>query len=70
MLPLEDELPWDEFIVRVPSTHLHELPDRLLEWHSRLSLSEFRQLQKQLRSLFERLTPAKFYPEIFRKVLQ
>ncbi len=70
MLPLEDEIPWDQFIVRVSSTRLHELPERLLEWHSRLSPSEFRELQQQLRSLFERLTPARFYPEIFRKVLQ
>ncbi len=69
MLPLEEEIPWDQLIVRVPSTRLPELPDRLMEWHSRLSPSEFRDLQRELRSLFERLTPAQFYPQLFRKVL-
>ncbi|MEQ9625957.1 exostosin domain-containing protein [Coleofasciculus chthonoplastes] len=70
MLPLEEEIPWDQLIVRVPSTRLPELPDRLTEWHSRLSPSEFRDLQRELRSLFERLTPAQFYPQLLRKVLQ
>ena len=70
MLPLEEEISWDQFIVRVPSTHLQELPDRLWEWHSRLSPSEFCDLQRRLRSLFERLTPARFYPEVFGKILQ
>ena len=70
MLPLEDEISWEQFIVRVPSTQLQELPDRLWEWHSRLSPSEFCDLQRRLRSLFERLTPARFYPEIFRKILR
>jgi hypothetical protein len=69
ILPLEDEIPWDNFIVRVPSTRLDELPERLLEWHSRLSSASFRQLQKDIRSFFERLTPARYYPKIFRKIL-
>jgi hypothetical protein len=70
MLPLEDEISWDQFIVRVPSTRLQELPDRLWEWHSQLSASEFCDLQRQLRSLFERLMPARFYPEIFGIILK
>ncbi|MEQ9553853.1 MAG: hypothetical protein RIM23_30070 [Coleofasciculus sp. G3-WIS-01] len=70
MLPLEEEISWDQLIVRVPSTHLQELPDRLWEWHSRLSPSEFCDLQRRLRSLFERLTPARFYPEVLGKILQ
>jgi hypothetical protein len=70
MLPLEDEIPWDQFIVRVPSTRLQELPERLWEWHSQFSPSEFCELQRQLRLLFERLTPARFYPEVFRKILK
>ncbi|MEQ9235283.1 hypothetical protein [Coleofasciculus sp. E2-BRE-01] len=69
MLPLEEEISWDQLIVRVPSTHLQELPDRLWEWHSRLSPSEFCDLQRRLRLLFERLTPARFYPEVFGKIL-
>jgi len=69
MLPLEDEIPWNQFIVRVPSTRLQELPDRLWEWHSRLSQSEFCDVQRQLRLLFERLTPARFYPHILRQIL-
>jgi len=70
ILPLEDEISWDQFIVRVPSTHLQELPERLWEWHSRFSPSEFCELQRQLRSLFERLTPSRFYPEVFGKILK
>jgi hypothetical protein len=69
MLPWEDEIPWDQFIVRVPSTRLQELPDRLWEWHSRLSPSEFCDLQRQLRLLFERLTPTRFYPKFLLNVL-
>jgi len=70
MLPLEDEISWDQFIVRVPSTRLEELPDQLWEWHSQFSPSEFCDLQRQLRSLFERLTPSRFYPEVFGKILK
>ncbi|MEQ9484530.1 exostosin domain-containing protein [Coleofasciculus sp. F4-SAH-05] len=70
MLPLEDEISWEQFIVRVPSTRLQELPDRLWEWHSQFSASEFCDLQRQLRLLFEQLTPAQFYPEIFGKILK
>ncbi|MEQ9358337.1 exostosin domain-containing protein [Coleofasciculus chthonoplastes] len=69
MLPWEDEIPWDQFIVRVPSTRLQELPDRLWEWHSQLSPSEFCDLQRQLRLLFERLTPTRFYPKFLQNVL-
>ncbi|MDJ1175487.1 exostosin domain-containing protein [Roseofilum capinflatum] len=69
VLPLEDEIAWDDVIVRVPSTRLPELPDRLWEWHNRFSDSEFRDLQRQLRSLFERLTPAQFYPALLKKIL-
>jgi len=69
ILPLEDEIPWDRLIVRVPSSQLHELPDRLVAFHSRLSSLEFCQLQKELRSIFERLTPARFYPQMLRKVI-
>ncbi|MBE9126902.1 MULTISPECIES: hypothetical protein [unclassified Coleofasciculus] len=69
ILPLEDEIPWDKLIVRVPCTQLNELPEHLLEWHSSLSPSAFRELQRELRALFERLTPARFYPDIFRKIL-
>lgn len=68
MLPLEDEISWEQFIVRVPSTRLPELPDRLWEWHFQLSPSEFCELQRQLRSRFERLTPAQFYPRVFGKI--
>jgi len=70
MLPLEDEIPWDHFVVRVPSTRLPELPDWLWEWHSRLSPSEFCDLQRQLRLLFEQLKPARFYPKLLGKILQ
>ncbi len=69
MLPLADEIPWDQFIVRVPSTRLQDLPEQLWEWHCRFSSYEFCDLQRQLRLLFEQLTPARFYPEIMQKVL-
>lgn len=69
ILPLENEIAWDELILRVPVTCLPELVDRLIAWHSQFSAAQFLKLQRHLRLLFERLVPAKFYPEIFHKIL-
>ncbi len=68
ILPLENEIPWDDLIVRAPATRLHELPDILVEWHSLRSASEFIQVQQQLRAIFECLTPAQFYPKVFQDI--
>ena len=69
LLPMEDEIGWDNFILRVPAAQLPELPDRLLAWHSSFSPQAFDQLQRDLRSIFERITPVNFHLEMFRKIL-
>lgn len=68
ILPFEDEIPWDDLLVRVPARRLQELPDILVDWHSQKSPSEFIQVQLQLRAAFESLTPANFYPKVFRQI--
>ncbi len=69
LLPMEDEIAWDNFILRVPVAQLPELPDRLLAWHSSFSPQAFGELQRDLRAIFQRITPAKFHLEMFRKIL-
>jgi hypothetical protein len=70
VLPWEEQIPWERLILRVPSTCLTELPDRLWQWHSSFSPSEFQQLQLELRSVFERLKPANFHLELFQHILR
>src|SRR4028118_739320 len=69
LLPMEDEIDWDNFILKVPATQLPELPDRLLAWHSSFSERAFGELQRDLRSISERMKPVNFYVEMFRKIL-
>ena len=69
LLPMEDELNWDNFILKVPATELSELPEGLLAWHSSFSDRAFRELQRDLRSIFERMRFVNFYLEMFRKIL-
>lgn len=69
LLPMEDEINWDNLILRVPATRLLELPDRLLAWHSSFSPQAFSELQRDLRLIFERIKPVNFHLEMFRKIL-
>jgi hypothetical protein len=53
LLPDEDTIPWDDYIVRVPEADLGSLPQRLLAWHGRLTPELFQQRQQGCRRLWE-----------------
>lgn len=69
VLPLEDEIPWEELIVRVPATEMQTLPARLLTYHQSMSEEVFAERRQTMRSLFEKLLPENFFSHTIRKQL-
>lgn len=65
ILPLEDRIAYDEFIVRVPSDQLAKLPDILFEFWQSHSEEELQIMQKKARRAFELL----HVPAFLRTVL-
>jgi hypothetical protein len=66
VLPLEKELDYSKFIVRVPHTELHTLPDRVVELYNSLSNDEFRAMQQAARDAYlNYLRQDKFYSRAF-----
>lgn len=55
VLPLEDRIAYDEFMVRVPSSQLSKLPDILFEFWNTRSDEELQLMQKKARQAFELL---------------
>jgi len=52
-LPFEDEIPYDDFIMRIPSNQINGITDKVVEYHNRISDEEFIRKQKQARDIFE-----------------
>lgn len=68
--PLEDEIDYDQFIVRVPMTKVHDLPKYIRAWYDPLSEEEWQKRQKQARELYEtRLRIDSFFTHFFATVL-
>ena len=65
ILPLADRIAYDEFMVRVPSGRLAELPDILFEFWQSHSEEELRSMQEKARQAFELL----HVPAFLRTVL-
>lgn len=54
ILPLEDVIHYDEFIVRVPYTQLHRMDEIIYDHWNRTSPEEFTVMQKKAREVFEK----------------
>jgi hypothetical protein len=52
VLPLEKEIDYDSFILRVPHTEMHTLPGRILDLYESLSDDEFIRMQARARDAF------------------
>jgi len=51
-LPLEDEIDWDSYSIRVPARRLHALGDLVSETHHRLGPAGLHRLQRECRNLW------------------
>jgi hypothetical protein len=58
LLPCDDEVDWREVFVWVEESDLQSLPERILEFHERLSEAEFQERQRDCRQLWERYLSA------------
>ena len=66
-LPFSDVVDWQRLTVWVDRRQVDQLPERIQEFHSRLTPSEFVALQHSLRELWlERLSPAGFFAQFSR----
>jgi len=52
VLPLEKEIDYSKFIVRVPHTQMHTLPGRIAELYNSLSDEQFAEMQRAAREAF------------------
>lgn len=52
VLPLEDRIPYDEFIIRIPWQKLDELPERLVAWFDEHSEDDISAMQQKARNTF------------------
>jgi hypothetical protein len=52
VLPLEDQIIYDKFIIRIPFQKLPELPELLLAWYDSHSDEEIRSMQEKARDVF------------------
>ncbi len=69
VLPGEESIPWDDYLVRVPEADLASLPERLLAWHRRLNPELFRQRQQASRRLWEEhFSVPGFFRELSRQL--
>ena len=70
VLPLEDELDYDEFVVRVPDDALATLPVRVEAFHRALDDRSFSALQSRIRAVWLRhLSPLGFYRAVVHRLL-
>ncbi|MCB0368526.1 MAG: exostosin family protein [Bdellovibrionales bacterium] len=68
-LPLESEINYDDFIVRVDHSELNKLPDIIAEFWRGLSPEKYAEMQKTAREIFEtQLRPDVFYVNLFKKL--
>jgi hypothetical protein len=64
-LPLEDTIPYDDFVCRVPLADLAQIAARARAWYEACSSEEYQRRQRLARSMFEH---ALFAPAFFRHV--
>ncbi len=70
ILPLEDVIDYDSFILRVPYKQLDKLPDLVAKFYARLSDEEFVKMQQQARDVFLKyLRYDSFFSYVFQNVL-
>jgi len=66
-LPYDFIVDWKKYFVWVEEEELDRLPEKVLEFHNRLSDAEFVELQKELRQLWLKwLSPEGFFSNFFR----
>lgn len=65
-LPLEDEIDYDAFVLRVDYRKIHKLPKIINEFWKNMTEEKFAEMQKKARQAFEyRLSAAAFYRYLF-----
>ncbi len=68
-LPLENEIPYDKFMLRVNHTNIHKLPEIISEFWHRTSDDEFRHMQELAREVFAtKLRADQFYKLLFERL--
>ena len=68
VLPLEDEINYNEFVVRVPHAELQNLPDLALKFYDSLTTEQFMAAQKKARETFEKyLNIGSFFKHVLTK---
>lgn len=66
VLPMERQIDYDKFIVRVPHAELHTLPSRVVELYDSLTDQEFMDMQLRAREMFNTyLRQDAFYSKAF-----
>lgn len=69
VLPLESEIDWKSHSVWVEDRDLPEIGERLVAFHSRITDTDFIELQRRIRRLWvDRLRPEPFFTHVFRRV--
>lgn len=69
VLPLENEIDYDKFVLRVPYTQMEELPERISKFYNSLSDEGFRQAQVAAREAFQNyLNVTTYLGYVLRKV--
>jgi hypothetical protein len=67
MLPYGDEVDWRRYAVWIPPDEIDALPDRIADFHARLSDDAFVELQHECRRIWqERLSPEGFFSRLHR----
>jgi hypothetical protein len=70
-LPLEKEIDYDSFMLRVNHSDIDKLPKIIDNFWSKLSDEEYLTMQKKAREVFEtKLKPAVFYSILFKKLAE
>ena len=65
VLPFEEWMRWDDYILRIPADEIHSLPEKLLAFHARLNDDSFGRLQRACRTLWEDwLSPLGFHSHL------
>ena len=66
VLPLEKMIDYSKFILRVPHTEIHTLPDRIVDLYNSLSDEEFQNMQRAARGAYVKyLNQGAFYNAAF-----
>ena len=68
VLPLEEIIPYDELMIRIPSTGIKMLPARLEAWAGRQNPESVRSLQERVRAVYdEYLRLDAYFAKVFDK---